>query len=537
MRSRQAAIGALLVACAGFAGGQMARAATTLTLHDGPVTLELLGDPGGTTLDALRAAMSRTLATAGSAAWARQLQGLLRDGGYPFARVALPPVGSGPVLVAFGQLQGVPRWRIAPELDASRLQAMYLHALCPTQPAGAGCIVRSHNLERATALVSLQPEVGNVDVALDPDASDARGRIGLSVEIQAHRHPLQVAATVDNAGTPGLGRAHAGLRVDAANLIPGGALAAEFDSSERRDWTGGVSWIQGLGVSGLQMDTEVTRTTYADPVGAFGTVNGVATSASLGLRYPLALNFARVLNVQGDLGMVVARASLSSLGALQRRRIPYVELKLSGGSGLRALERGRDEAHASVSLRIGRTSDSAPGAAAQDAYGAQLLGSFARLAAELHWHRELGLSPWSAGVLLRGQLASRNLDPSQQIAVGGPDGVRGYRVDEGGFDDGAIASVSVERALDPGAGVQLLPQAFVDYAVGRLHHRSWAGWNAGWPGLSNSRRLGAIGLGLRASKGLFSGDLSVARQLPGVDVSLVDPASKTQLWASAQWQF
>jgi hemolysin activation/secretion protein len=503
----------------------------------GSVKLDLVGQTSKAAMKVLRAAMAKVHGDSGSAAYAQQVQDLLRAGGYPFARVAPRSGGSSRLLVAFGELDGLPRFQISPKLDAQRLQSMYLKALCPKRPAGAGCIVRSHNLERATALVSLQPEVKDLNLEVDPETSDPNGRIGLTVKVRGHKKPVRIATTVDDFGAPGLGRMNAGLTVSATNLIPGGSLSAQLSSSNKREVTGGASWTQGLGADGVAMTAQVSRTTYSEPIPAVGTIDGSATSASLGLSYPVAMNFDRVFKVNGDVGVADSRSSLTSLGTLQKRRIPYFDLTVSGGSGLRALGRGRNYDQGTLSLRVGVPRDGAQGASAQDSAGPQELGSFSRLSAQFVWHHGLGLSPWSAGVVLRGQLATRNLDPSQQMSVGGPNGVRGYRADEGGFDDGAIVSLSLARRLKFTRDVQLSPQAFVDYAVGNSHHQTWDGWNAGSPNLANRRQLGSFGVGLDASAGKLSASLAVARQLPGSDVSLAAPSSKTQVWANAQMLF
>jgi hemolysin activation/secretion protein len=511
--------------------------AAQLKTRVGSVKLDVVGQTSKSAMRALGVAIDKGQIDSGSPAWAQRVQDVLRAEGYPFARVGLAPGGNGRLLVAFGELDGPPRFQIPPQLDAQRLQSMYLKALCPKRPAGAGCIVRSHDLERATALVSLQPEVKDLNLEVDPEATDPNGRIGLTVKVHGHEKPVQVAATADDFGAPGLGRMNAGLTVSAANLIPGGSLSAQLSSTNKREVTGGASWTQGLGDDGVAMTAQASRTTYSESIPAAGTINGTATSASLGLSYPVAMNFDRLLKVSGDVGLVDSRSSLTAVGTLQKRQIPYFDLTLSGGSGLRALGKGRNYTQGSVSLRVGVPKDSAQGATAQDSAGPQELGSFSRISAQYVWHHGLGLSPWSAGVVLRGQLATRNLDPSQQMAFGGPTGVRGYRADEGGLDDGAIASLSLERRIDLARGVEVSPQAFIDYAVGNTHHQTWKGWNAGSPGLANRRQLGSLGVGLDASAGKLSASLSVARQLPGSDVSLAAPSSKTQIWANAQLMF
>lgn len=538
MGHHKAVISTLLATCAWVGAAYPASAGTPLSIAAGRAKLHLLGEAGGDEVKALRAAIAQASSTSGSPAWASQLQGLLRSGGYPFARVVAQR-GGAPTLVAFGELDGLPRFDIASKLDAARLQALYQRAICPQQPDSGGCVVRSHNLERATALLSLQPEVKDVSLEVDPEATDPNGKIALTVKVKGHERPVQVSVTADNSGTPSLGHMQTGLAISAPNLVPGGSVTAEITASNRKDFTGAASWTQGIGDRGVQTIAQVSRTTYSMvlPAPTNPTLNGRVMSASIGLSYPVAMNFDRILKMQADAGMILSKVAVDAVGTLQQRRIPYLDLTLSGGSGLRALGAGRNYAQGSVTLRLGKPSDSAQSAAAQDAAGPQELGNFARLGAQLVAHHDLGLSPWAAGIELRGQWASRNLDPSQQLGVGGPDGVRAYRADEGGLDTGALVNLSLSRALPPLGTVQLVPQAFLDYAVGREHYSTWAGWNNGSPGLSNTRRLGAIGLGVDASAGKLNASLSVARQLPGVNVSVADPTSKTQVWASAQLLF
>jgi hemolysin activation/secretion protein len=107
---------------------------------------------------------------------------------------------------------------------------------------------------------------------------------------------------------------------------------------------------------------------------------------------------------------------------------------------------------------------------------------------------------WYAIAHIRGQLSTDNLDPYEKMTIGGASGVRAFGVDEGSYDEGVIATLSLARRFVLPTGDQLAPNLFVDYANGYVNHGPYANWQAlgGYVnnGLSNHRILAGYGIGL-----------------------------------------
>lgn len=74
-------------------------------------------------------------------------------------------------------------------------------------------------------------------------------------------------------------------------------------------------------------------------------------------------------------------------------------------------------------------------------------------------------STTQASLAVRGQWASRSLDGSQRLGLGGPSAVRAYDQNAAAVDDGLIASVGVSQFIPPLPGAVL--QIFYDGARGR----------------------------------------------------------------------
>ncbi len=87
------------------------------------------------------------------------------------------------------------------------------------------------------------------------------------------------------------------------------------------------------------------------------------------------------------------------------------------------------------------------------------------------------------------QLAPQNLDSSEQMALGGPDGVRAYPTDEAMGDLGVLARVEFRHNVYD--GVQLFD--FYDMGWIQQHQKTWSGWSGN--GQPNDYWLHDLGVG------------------------------------------
>jgi len=91
-----------------------------------------------------------------------------------------------------------------------------------------------------------------------------------------------------------------------------------------------------------------------------------------------------------------------------------------------------------------------------------------------------------------GQIASKNLDSSEKLSLGGPLGVRSYPAGEATGDEGLLLNLELRFDLQP--AVQLV--SFIDHGRIRLHKNEWTNWQGANVRISNRYGLGAFGLGL-----------------------------------------
>jgi hemolysin activation/secretion protein len=115
---------------------------------------------------------------------------------------------------------------------------------------------------------------------------------------------------------------------------------------------------------------------------------------------------------------------------------------------------------------------------------------------------------WASNVIavsLSGQIAGKNLDSSEQFALGGPNGVRAYPQGEGIGDEGYLANLELRHGLTNNL------QALLFYDVGSTTvNRDVFG-----PPSANTRNLAGAGVGLRATVKQVQLKLSLAWRTTG----------------------
>ena len=267
-------------------------------------------------------------------------------------------------------------------------------------------------------------------------------------------------------------------------------------------------------------------------------IAGASTVWQGGVQYP----FTRGLdgNLWGGLWLVHNRAGadLTEFDVGTHSTTNSVQLSLQADSGDRAVQLRANRWSVQAALTAGRNSNNDPSDAVT-----QRSGRYAKLTGRAFG--SYGLN--SSGDLFvtgqfAGQAASRNLDSSEQLPLGGPGAVRAYRADEGSVDEGAIVNLGLYRRFPVAVGHQAQPGVFADAARGRVNHSPWAGWvdgYAGVPGVKNNRTLAGWGLsvdwltpwGLTAS-------LTAARPFGFSQTSWVDPGRKpNQYWLMTTWNW
>jgi hemolysin activation/secretion protein len=141
---------------------------------------------------------------------------------------------------------------------------------------------------------------------------------------------------------------------------------------------------------------------------------------------------------------------------------------------------------------------------------------------------------------ISGQIASQNLNSSEQFYLGGPTGVRAYPVAQGGGAQGALTSIEYQHNL-PGT---VVGSVFFDAGMVQQYVRPFANWQ-GQTNADNSYSLKGVGI---AAKWQYMGlqvSTSVARQLgrnplfnqQGQALNVDSTSARTRAWVSASYNF
>jgi hemolysin activation/secretion protein len=133
--------------------------------------------------------------------------------------------------------------------------------------------------------------------------------------------------------------------------------------------------------------------------------------------------------------------------------------------------------------------------------------------------------PFSLYGAISGQLASKNLDISEKMVLGGPYGVRAYPVGEAYADEGLLAVLEARLALPKFSGQvgQMELVGFVDAGTVRINEDPWTT-------ADNRRTLSGYGIGLNwVDYNNFFVNLAYARKL-GSEDAISAPDKNGRFW-------
>lgn len=361
-----------------------------------------------------------------------------------------------------------------------------------------GAAVNARTYERAMLLLSDQP---GIRVTSGLQQGVAPGTVDLAVEVEAARR-WNFKLEADNHGTLETGRWRLGgtARLNSPAGV-GDNLDLRAMVSNKELVFGRVGYELPLGGSGLRAGLGLGRVQY-QVGGVFAPLDprGQADVFDASLNYPfirrrghnlfgrLVFESKRLKDEYRALGLAVdKRVDALGLGWSWERRDDWLGGGYFASSG--TLYRSR--------LRIG---DAALRAADQGPGGLHTSGGFTRLTFQVSRLQALARRHslyWSLG----GQWASKNLDASEKLALGGAQAVRAYPVSEALVDQGWIQTLEWRWA----ATDMLTPYLFYDAAHGRQIKRTAT------PLAGNGISLRGGGIGLAWGRpGDFSVNATVA---------------------------
>ncbi|MGV8400892.1 ShlB/FhaC/HecB family hemolysin secretion/activation protein [Pseudomonas aeruginosa] len=409
-----------------------------------------------------------------------------REYGYPLARAYLPQQDVSGARIRIVVQEG--RYGTLELHNSSLVRDSALHAPLSSLPKSA--VVRTDDLERALLLAS-DLLGANVKGVLRPGTEP--GTTDLLVEATPEQR-LSGSLEGDNFGSRSTGRYRLGASLNLNSPLRLG---------------------DQLSLRGLTSDGHQTyyRVAYQVPVGTYSTRIGASFSD---MQYRLGDEFEQ-LDYSGSASIrsiYLTQPLIRSLSSNLEAQLLYEDKRLRDNYGLfdiRSEKRvslwtiglagshqdallGGGFSSYSANIGLGRLHSNDPFEADQFT---RARGSFRKLNLSASRYQALGSRFHLVGQV-SGQLASGNLDSSEEFSLGGPYGVRAYSFGAGSGDQGWQASLAVNYAVAPGLQVG----AFFDTGRVQLNRKPWAeeqnfqriqstGITAGWTGKSQRVQLTA----------------------------------------------
>lgn len=398
-----------------------------------------------------------------------------RRHGYTVARAYLPAQQLQDGVLEIGVLEG----RL--ESVAVNNPGLVAPSALPLGGLRPGEVVTDAALERALLLAGDLPGI-EARGSLQP--GDTVGTTRLAVDLSDQTR-AGGSAELDNWGGEMTGRMRAGARLWLNNPLHLGDLAsAQLLASEHGLLRyGRLSYQLPVGSHGSKLGLSVSALRYRLG-GAFESLqaHGLARVQSAFASHPLLRSRQANLNLQLGVEHKRLHDSADATAIHSAKTLRQGNLGLSGdrrddvgGGGITV---------ASLLWTQGRLRLD-PATAAVDAASARTQENFGTLGLSLLRLQTLGertqlYTSWQA------QWASKNLDGSEKMPLGGARGVRAYAQGEASSDDAQLLTLELRRYIGP--DWQLL--GFVDAAHGKTNHSALPG------GADNSKTLKGAGLGL-----------------------------------------
>jgi hemolysin activation/secretion protein len=428
--------------------------------------------------------------------------------GYRFARAIIPPQAVDTGVVRFVIIEGSYGTVTVATEERFRSQAEGF-----ARPLKTGNPIEETQLERVLHLLNDQPGM-KVTPIIRPSETPGAGDLEIKVRRVAH---LKGKVGMDNYGNRFFGRYR--FRVEAqveSPLIFGDQFLVKANVTDGGLVFGQLAYNRPIGSNGLRVQAAFAQSDYE--LGAeFASLEaaGYAKIASLSFEYPLIRSRVTNLFLEGSIQhkrledrFAVARTELSKSSFLTPIGIRFDRRDQLGGGGV---------TYGSFMWSPGKL-DIEGRQPATDRSNTQ--GEFHKFQADL-----VRLQALPARLLLyarvSAQMASRNLDSSEDFGMSGPEGVRAYAVGEGYGDSGWLAQLELRANLG-----KFKPFVFTD--AGRIKfNRNPSG--AGTNGLE----LRGSGIGLRATLEHWELESSAAwktnARFPG--------EKESQLWFSLHYLF
>lgn len=202
--------------------------------------------------------------------------------------------------------------------------------------------------------------------------------------------------------------------------------------------------------------------------------SGRADQGGLDATYPLLLAPGRSLVARVDLLRNWLSQTSSTLASIEDEAISIERFSLSGSY----VDEHGGITQGVVSLSHGHLTISEPAPRATDAAGPHTAGGFDILTLQLT-HTQALPQNFVLQASVFGQLTDRNLDSSQKFYLGGPNGVMGYSVGDGGGDEGYFINLELSHRVPlRGLPGRLLASILAQYGKIHVNHHDYAAYGS-----------------------------------------------------------
>ena len=469
--------------------------------------------------DALQAALGpvagQSFDMAGLGGLTDRITDFYRASGYPFAQAVLPPQDLAQGLLRIEVIEGRYGLVQAVSEDAAiaRQVTPYLASLLP------GAVIQSALLERTSLLIDDLPGL-KMSPVIRPGALIGTGDLLMQVRPGTR---LSGDLGMDNAGGryTGQTRARANLNIN-SSLLLGDQIKLNALASDEQLWLGALGYSLPLGASGLRGNVGYTSTRYV-LAKEFASLkaNGTAAVTSAGLSYPLVRSQKSNVTLSSTYQAKDLRDNKDTTSTREVKSSASLPVALQfdhrdslGGGGI--TYGGLTWTPGNLKLDAALT--------AADANNTR--GSFNKINLDL-----VRLQNLPVGLSLMGrmnlQTASKNLDSSEKMSLGGSAGVRAYPSGEGSGDQAALAQIELRYS----AGVYA-PYVFMDGGTVKINAQPQAS------ATTNKRNLSGAGLGLRYQRNAWNADGTLAwRHKGGAPQADTSSDPKPRLWVNVGYRF
>ena len=321
------------------------------------------------------------------------------------------------------------------------------------------------NLERAGQLINELPGVES-NLSLRPGNLPGETEAVITV---ADAKPHEGSVLVDNGGSNSTGTLRATGQATLKGLLQRGDLTTVQWTKSQGLNSGRISYSEPLGASGLRGGIFASVSRYQLALPEFSSIHahGPSNSVGLELMYPWLRN---------------ATSSINATASLEKKRFTnhaneivasdYRSDVLTTGLNGQFQDPLQGSNSVSYQLSLGYLNLTGSPNETSDASGAQTAGMFNKTRAQ--WIRQQKISDVDVFQFnWQGQWASKNLDGSEKIFLGGPQGVRAYPVNEGGASAGHVLNLEWFRQVQWDDHQPLTLSVFKDVGYATVNKYTW----------------------------------------------------------------